>query len=75
MCTKLISEAPVRTSHPGPGVKSTPWSRARVRRACPATPCGRWENAAAESKQISGLVTPRVFCWLLAAAQDVCVSA
>ena len=37
--------------------------------------CGRWENAAAESKQISGLVTPRVFCWLLAAAQDVCVSA
>jgi hypothetical protein len=32
--------------------------------------CGSWENAAAElpaeSKQISGLVTPRVFCWLLA---------
>jgi hypothetical protein len=37
--------------------------------------CGRWENAAAESKQISGLVTPRVFGWLLAAAQDVCASA
>jgi hypothetical protein len=37
--------------------------------------CGRWENAAAESKQISGLVTPRVVCWLLAAAQGVCVSA
>jgi hypothetical protein len=32
-----------------------------------------WENAAAESKQISGLATPRVFCWLLA-AQDVCAS-
>jgi hypothetical protein len=30
---------------------------------------GRWENAAAESKQISDLVTPRVSagCWLLAA--------
>ena len=29
--------------------------------------CGRWENVAAESKQISGWFDPaRVFCWLLA---------
>jgi hypothetical protein len=33
----------------------------RLRSACPTDPaCGRWENAAAESKQISGLMTPRV---------------
>jgi hypothetical protein len=29
----------------------------RLRSACPTDPaCGRWENAAAESKQVSGLM-------------------
>jgi hypothetical protein len=57
--------------------KHTVMAVARYRAYLPAGMAkarGRWENAAAESKQISGLVTPRVFCWLLA-AQDVCVSA
>jgi hypothetical protein len=46
--------------------------RCRAPSAWPTGPaCARWENAAAESKQISGLVTPRVFCWLLLAAQPI----